>query len=105
MARVAVLLALILAGCTTTEYVDRPVEVLVPVQVERRAPEWLVAPYQPAALPRFIHPSDPAAKAALSEQGLADLKVILRMLKERDNGWRAWAVTPAEETPQNVQPE
>lgn len=105
MARVAVLLALILSGCTTTEYVDRPVEVLVPVQVERTAPTWLISPYAPESLPRFIHPSDPAAKAALSEQGLADLKVILRMLKERDNGWRAWAITPAEETPQNVQPE
>lgn len=105
MARVAVLLALILSGCTTTEYVDRPVEVLVPVQVERTAPTWLAAPYQPDSLPRFIRPSDPAAKAALSEQGLADLKVILRMLVERDNGWRAWAVTQTEETPPNVQPE
>lgn len=105
MVRISVLLALILSGCTTTEYVDRPVEVLVPVPVERAAPTWLVAPYQPDSLPRFIHPSDPAAKAALSEQGLADLKVILRMLKERDNGWRAWAVTPTEETPPNVQPE
>ena len=104
MASVAVLLALILAGCTTTEYVDRPVEVLVPVQVERAAPTWLISPYAPESLPSFIHPSDPAAKAALSEQGLADLKVILRMLKERDNGWRAWAITPTEETP-NVQPE
>ena len=104
MVRISVLLALILSGCTTTEYVDRPVEVLVPVQVGRPAPTWLISAYVPDALPRFIHPSDPAAKAALSEQGLADLKVILRMLKERDNGWRAWAITPTEETP-NVQPE
>ncbi len=105
MARVTVFLALVVTGCAPTKYVDRPVEVLVPVPVERTAPTWLISPYAPESLPRFIHPSDPAAKAALSEQGLADLKVILRMLKERDNGWRAWAVTPTEETPPNVQPE
>lgn len=104
MVRIALLLALTLTGCTTTEYIDRPVEVLVPVQVGRPAPTWLAAPYQPDSLPRFIHPSDPAAKAALSEQGLADLKVILRMLVERDNGWRVWAITPTEEAT-HVQPE
>lgn len=91
-----------LVGCTTTEYIQTPVEVLVPVTVARKAPEWLATPYTPEHLPVFISPLDPSAKAALSETSLNDLKAILRTLTARDEGWRVWAIDP--EAP-NVQSE
>lgn len=102
MARAAVLLALILAGCVETRYVDRPLEVRVPVPVERAAPAWLAQPYVPEQLPAFVSPQDPSAKAALAEPDLNHLKAILRTLTTRDAAWRAWA-SPG--NPADVQPE
>lgn len=103
MAHVAVLLTLILAGCTKTAYVDRPVEVLVPIPVERSVPDWLATPYLPEQMPAFIAPTDPTARAALAEPGLHHLKTILRTFKARDEAWRAWAIHPG--TTPDVQPE
>ena len=91
MVRVTVLLALVATGCTSTKYVDRPLEVRVPVPIQRKAPQWLSDRYTPEYLPVFIAPSDPSARAALDEQDLNYLKAILRTLKARDEAWRAWA--------------
>lgn len=98
MARFSVLLALtFLVGCaqTKTVYIDRPFEVLVPVPTTPVAPAWLATPYAPEAIPRFTHPKDPDAHAALTQGGLSDLKVLLRTLVERDRAWREWATDPS----------
>lgn len=97
MARLALLsVALVLSGCASeVVYVDRPVEVLVPVPVRREVPEQLSAEYLPSQLPKFTSPSSPSAVVGLSEEDLNRLKTILRTLTTREKAWRAWALEGA----------
>lgn len=84
---------LLLAGCAADPQCQT-IEVLVPVRADPPA-DLATAPVF-KQLPRFITPSDPAAKAALSETDLNLLKTLLRTLVTRDEAWRAWASTPPE---------
>lgn len=89
----SLILVSVLVGCATPEpiIIREPVEVLVPVPVNPVFPSALTTSYQPKKLPNFISPSDPTASAALSEQGLIDLRVMIRDLVTRDAAWQAFA--------------
>lgn len=101
MARILVLIlaALALAGCSIFQkpkpiVVTETVEVAVPYYVDREAPEWLAEAYQPERLPVFISPDDEDAVVGLDEEGLGDLRAILRTQRERDKAWIEWASDP-----------
>lgn len=93
-----VLIAALLAGCATPEpiVIREPVEVKVPVPVRIEPPAELVAPYVPADIPEFVSPGDPEAAAALTSEGLARLRAIMRALMVRDAAWRAWSSAPVD---------
>ncbi len=89
-------LALIVAltlGCTPQTIVrTETVEVEVPVPVERKPPEFLLALVS-APVPELVAPSHAAASSALTPQGEVALKKLILSLTERLGQWRAWATT------------
>lgn len=88
-----------LAGCAAEPVVVyRSLEVKVPVPVYRVPPAALLEHYAPATTEVFISPLAPTATTALSEEGLNQLKTILRTMKVRDDAWRAWSSNPSELT-------
>jgi hypothetical protein len=82
-----------LSGCVTPDpvVVYEPVEVKVAVSVPAKIPDELVVPVSYGPLPIFIKPTDPNAKAALSEEGLINLRALLNSLKTRADLWQIWA--------------
>jgi len=105
-ARAVSLILLALAGCAAPEpiVVREPVEVRVPVPVRATPPAELMAPYRPGKLPEFVAPDAEDAAAALTADGLAELRAILRALTTRDGAWRAWATEPVPHTPSPTSP-
>ena len=81
----------LLTSCATPEpiVIREPVEIRIPVPVNPVFPAALIVPYKPQKLPTFISPDDPTASAALSEQGLIELRILLRDLVTRDAAWQA----------------
>lgn len=61
----------------------------IPVPVHRTAPDWLSKPYSPEALPEFLPPG--RGVVALDQDGVNNLKIILRTLSARDEAWRVWS--------------
>jgi hypothetical protein len=87
----ALLVALILSGCADTKYVTRTVKVQVPVAQRATPPPELMAPYRPQPMPIFVSPDYPLARAALTEEGIDALWLLVADLVARDSAWRAWA--------------
>lgn len=87
------LAVLLLAGCAAPEpqYITRTARVDVPVATRATPPPELVARYQPDPMPLFVLPGDPAAKAALTGDGIDALWALIADLVARDAAWRAWA--------------
>lgn len=94
MARSAIPVAaivLLIAGCASTpRTIIETEEVYIPVVTVPDAPEGLADPYDPPPLPLFISPTDERAAAALSDDGLTRLRLLLRELTARDEAWRAF---------------
>lgn len=92
---VAAIAAFMLTGCglfkTRVEYVERIVEVRVPVAVMPVPPEQITLPIPPAG-PIWIAPADPAATSALDPVGEAALRSWVDALILRIRAWEAWAL-------------
>jgi len=91
MARAAIPLAVILAGCCTTpepEVVTEQVKVEVPKMPE--APPELQSEFRRPALPKFVTPDHEQAKAALTKDGVQRLQQLLDSIDSRRQAWRAW---------------
>lgn len=100
---VSLIAAAVLAGCASPApdplVIREPVEIRVPVPVRAEPPAELATPYQPAVLPEFVSPAREDAAAALTPEGLARLRVLLRELVTREQAWRAWAADPIPSPP------
>ena len=88
----ALLAALMLASCAAEpKYITRTVKVQVPVAQRATPPPELMAPYRPQPMPVFVAPDYPLARAALTEEGIDALWLLIADLVARDEAWRAWA--------------
>lgn len=92
-ARRAALIGLALvAGCACEpEVVTRTVEVQVPIATRIEPPAELLAPMQTMP-PTFVAPGDADALAALTPQGVRELKALIDQLLGRVEQWQAWGV-------------
>ena len=77
----------------TVVRIVEPVEVKVPVLVERVPPPELLGPLT-APLPTFIAPADPNASSALTVEGERLFRAIVEDLLARIAAWEAWARSP-----------
>ena len=92
MARIVVLMvALMLAGCTSPRVVVETQEVRVPVPYRVQPPEDLVRPFAPQRLPQFALPTDTTATSCLTAEGERILRELLIDMKIRIEMWEAWA--------------
>lgn len=91
---VAAIAAITLTGCalfkTRVEYVDRIVEVRVPVPVMPTPPEQITLPIPPPG-PIWISPAAPNASSALDPAGETALRNWVDALILRLHAWEAWA--------------
>lgn len=68
-------------------------EVIKPVTVKPEPPPELLAPIT-AILPFFVPPDHPDASAALTPEGLRNLRALIELLFGKDDAWKAWATAP-----------
>lgn len=85
-----VVLLLAIASCSSDPVIQVEYrEVQVPVPYRSVPPTELATPYIPERLPVFLQPGQ--GVVSLDEQGVNDLKTILRTLITKDEAWRAWS--------------
>lgn len=90
--RAALIGLALLAGCACEpQVVTKTVEVQVPIATRIDPPADLLEPIT-APAPTFVPPADPAALAALTPDGVRDLKALLDQLLGRVEQWQAWGV-------------
>lgn len=95
-------LLLILAGCAAQEprkrlvHRDRPVDVDIPVTVDRVPPQELLEPVGPAERIQWIAPTAEGASACLTVQGAETLRAGVWSWQRRIEAWQTWATTPAD---------
>ena len=75
---VAVAIALVavwlVSGCTAWRLPAKTVEVSTPVFVTPPAPEIVIRRYQPAVIPEWVAPTDPAASSCLKAGGEDEIR-------------------------------
>ena len=90
--RPALICAALLTGCACEpEIVTRTVEVQIPVATRLEPPAELLEPLA-SIPPTFVAPNDADALAALTPQGVRELKALLDQLLGRVEQWQAWSI-------------
>jgi hypothetical protein len=83
-------LCLVVAACGSTKYVDRPVEVKVPVPYKVQPPQWILDSL-PKGKPVWVLPTDSKAVACVTDSTRPDLVIYVESLRSRIDVWKAWA--------------
>lgn len=73
--------------------IKEPIEVLRPVPVKAEAPAELLERLSPT-IPEFVPPTDPGARAALTEDGIRALLAMITEMLTRIRAWETFYHTP-----------